>query len=262
MLNESAEKKSRIIVFPEFFLPIQWLQEVLTFSRKNGIVVISGLRYIVYDNCAYNYVAIMQPFSKEKYKYSIPLLREKNYYAPKEQIELAKQKKICNNANEKSTRIINWNGLSYSDLMCYELTNIELRKNIRGLIDLLVIPELNKDTNYFSNMVEATTRDIHAFIVQVNTSKYGDSRITGPYPTLYKDILKLKGGKDNIILTSGININELKNNRKTYQRRLKESIINAFNEKKEDKNQDKNQDKNRMKDPVAGFVLEELTHDE
>ena len=254
MLNESLEKKSKIIVFPEFFLPIQWLQEVLTFSRKNSIAIISGLRYVVNDNRAYNYLAVLQPFKKDLFKYSIPLLREKNYYAPEEKIELAKKQKVCKDVDKKTTQIINWNGLAYSELMCYELTDIEFRNIICGLVHLLVIPELNKDTNYFSNMVEATTRDIHAYLVQVNTSKYGDSRITGPFSTFFKDIIKLKGGKDNIILTGSINIEELKNKRKTYIDILAKSIDDAMNGKLEEKEQVKKS----MKDPVAGFSVEEL----
>ena len=133
--------------------------------------------------------------------------------------------------------------------MCYELTNIEYRYNLRGLIDLLIVPELNRDTNYFSNMVEATTRDLHAFVVQVNTSKYGDSRITGPYNSLYKDIIKLKGGEDNIILTGTIDTEELITNRFTHTQKLQAQIDEAFSGKLEDQPIEKR----KPKDPVAGY---------
>lgn len=251
LLNDAKNKRARIIVFPEFFMPIQWIQEILIFSRKNHIAILSGLRYLVDNNKAYNYITILQPFSFSTFKYSIPLFREKNYYAPEEKVGLAQKKLICNDPANKSTHLISWNNLNYSDLMCYELTNIEYRFNLRGRIELLIVPELNKDTNYFSNMVDATTRDLHSFVIQVNTSKYGDSRITAPYSSYYKDIIKLKGGKDDILLTGVIEISDLINNRDTCIMKLNEKIDQARISNDEEKKS--NQQIRKIKDPVAGF---------
>lgn len=252
MLNEAKSKEAQIIIFPEFYMPIQWLQEILIFARKNKIAILSGLRYLVNNDQAFNYFTVIQPFSSDKFKYSIPLFREKNYYAPAEKIALAKKKLHCKDPENKSTQLIKWNGLRYSNLMCYELTNIEYRYCLRGLIDLLVVPELNKDTKYFSNMVESTTRDLHTFVIQVNTSKYGDSRITGPYNSLFKDIIKLKGGEDHIVLTGTIDIAELRNNRETYIKKLEEKILAASN----GEFGDNKPDEKKPKDPVAGYQKE------
>ena len=140
--------------------------------------------------------------------------------------------------------------LLYSSLMCYELTNIEYRYQMRGLVDLLVVPELNKDTNYFANIVESTTRDLHSFVVQVNTSKYGDSRITGPYNTLFKDIIKLKGGEDNMLLTGSIDVMELEQNRNSYMKEMEEKKKAAW----DGTLPTKPPDKRKVKDPSAGYM--------
>lgn len=249
MLNDAKNKNAEIIVFPEFFMPIQWLQEILIFSRKNQIAILSGLRYLTNKSQAYNYIAIIQPFSSDTFKYSVPLFREKNYYAPAEMIGIAEKHLSCKNPNSKSTHLVVWDSLSYSNLMCYELTDIEYRYKLRGLINLLIVPELNRDTNYFSNMVESSTRDLHSFVIQVNTSKYGDSRITGPYNSSYKDIIKLKGGKDDLILTGTIDIEEIEQHRQTYLQKLQEEITKALNG-----NLSQNKpEKRKLKDPVAGF---------
>ena len=252
MLNEAKNKGAQIIIFPEFYMPLQWLQEVLVFARKNKIAILSGLRYLISENQAFNYFTVIQPFSSDGFKYSIPLFREKNYYAPAEKIELSKKKLHCKDPKHKSTQLIKWNGLSYSNLMCYELTNIEYRYSLRGLIDLLIVPELNKDTKYFSNIVESTTRDLHTFVIQVNTSKYGDSRITGPYNSLFKDIIKLKGGEDPIILTGTIDIAELRTSRDTYLQKLEANISAAM----DGKFGESKPDVRKAKDPVAGFQEE------
>lgn len=250
MLNEAKTKGAQFIVFPEFFMPLQWLNEILTFSRKNQIAIIGGLRYLVSGNRAYNYFSVMQPFGSGFYKYSVPLFREKNYYAPAEVIELAREHIDCVDPENKTTHYISWNGLRYSSLMCYELTNIEYRYQMRGLVDLLVVPELNKDTNYFANIVESTTRDLHSFVVQVNTSKYGDSRITGPYNTLFKDIIKLKGGEDNMLLTGSIDVMELEQNRNSYMKEMEEKKKAAW----DGTLPTKPPDKRKVKDPSAGYM--------
>ena len=78
LLNNALDNKADMIVFPEFYLPIEWLQEIFAFSRKNSVAIISGLRYITYGNMAYNYLCARQPFeSFNGFKYAIPLLREK-----------------------------------------------------------------------------------------------------------------------------------------------------------------------------------------
>lgn len=37
-------------------------------------------------------------------------------------------------------------------------------------IDMLFIPQLNRDTNYFASIVESAARDLHCFVIQANTS--------------------------------------------------------------------------------------------
>ena len=216
LLKEASDKGANIVVFPEYFLPIHWLEEVCTFARKNSVAVICGLRYLVKGKRAYNFILVIQPFSYLGYKYAIPLLREKNNYAPEEIVKLASQGLDCIDPTKKSIHTIDWNGVKISDLMCFELTNIEYRYLLRGNADILIIPELNKDTAYFSNIVESAARDLHCFVVQANTAKYGDSRITGPYKSQFKDIVKVKGGENNVFLIGTANCSEVKEKRKNY----------------------------------------------
>ena len=122
--------------------------------------------------------------------------------------------------------------------MCYELTDIGYRCKLRMKIEVLLVPELNPDTEYFSNIVEATSRDLHCFVVQVNSSKYGDSRITGPFNSMFKDVVKIKGGENNVLLMGTVDVKELLENR-----------VEEKNET-EEKPQPL---KRRLKNPPAGF---------
>ena len=91
------------------------------------------------------------------------------------------------------------------------------------------MPQLNRDTNYFSSIVESTSRDLHTVIVQANTSKYGDSRITAPFKTSLKDILKIKGGEEDVMIVGKIDWERLKKFRETYYTKLQNKIQKCLN---------------------------------
>lgn len=256
LLNEAKRNHTDMIVFPEYYLPVQWLPEILNFSRLNSIAIISGLRYIVVGKRTYNILTIIQPFAYGFYdciyKYTLPLLREKNHYAPAEVKALKEKELDCFDPSTPYLYVIKWNNITYSNLVCYELTNILYRYILRGRIDMLLIPELNKDTAYFSSIVESTCRDLHCFVIQVNTSKYGDSRITGPYNSLFKDSIKVKGGRNSVLLLDTVDFSELHKMRKTYL------VGDSHGLETEDKSTETNkqEDNRHIKKPPAGFCDE------
>lgn len=257
LLNEALENGANMIVFPEYFLPLEWLEELHAFSRKNSISIISGIRYLTHKDRAYNYLVVFQPFSAGYgFRYSLPLIREKSHYAPAEILGLAKHHFECQDPSNPTTHLISWKNLNYSDMLCYELTDIEYRYELRHNIELLIVPELNLDTEYFSNIVESTARDLHCFVVQANTSKYGDSRITGPYNSMFKDIIQIKGGENNVLLMGTIDLKELRKNRNSYQIKLQEDKLQVI---KTGKLEDHKQ-KKKLKDPPAGFNKAKEVH--
>ncbi|MBR6429103.1 MAG: hypothetical protein IKS43_05560 [Clostridia bacterium] len=250
LLNEAKKWNANMVVFPEYYLPIQWFEEVFTFARKNSIAIVSGLRYITDSDRAYNYVTVIQPFNQGSFNLALPLFREKNNYAPFEEIKLAEHGFMSENPKTPSIHLIDWGGIKYSDLVCYELTNIAYRYCLRKKVDILFVPELNRDTTYFSSIVESTSRDLHCFVVQANTSKYGDSRIAAPYKTNYKDIVKVKGGENDILLVGTIRIRQLQQSRDEFPERQKKKIAEARRNRRIENNKE---DDSYIKDPPAGF---------
>ena len=108
-----------------------------------------------------------------------------------------------------------WKGIYFSNYNCYELANIEHRALFKSKVDLLFASEYNNDVNYFSNIVETVSRDVHCYFVQANSSDFGDSRITAPKKTEEKDILRLKGGENNVVLLGKIDVKKLREFQKT-----------------------------------------------
>lgn len=221
MANAAVKGAANFIAFPEFFVPAVWLKDLTRFAQKNDVTIIAGLRYIRSSNQtgsrAYNCTTIIQPFINNGFSNSIALFREKNFYAPKEKEYLYKLGYIVEDPERPTYYIVHSDNIRYSSILCFEFTDIFSRACLKSKIDVLFVPQLNKDTSYFSSIVESASRDLHCFIVQANTSHFGDSRVTGPYNTTNKNIVQIKGGINNAVIIGELKINELKDSRVKYE---------------------------------------------
>lgn len=249
LLRKSYEEKANFLLLPEFYLPIQWISDVLTFVRKTGITVISGLQYVVSDGIAHNNVVVFPPINagdSVKYKNSCMFIREKNDYAPMEKELLALKGVKCCDQIKPYYQVFMQNGINYGLFLCYEFTDIVARALYKNEIDMIFTPENNKDTGYFSNIIESTARDLHAFVIQANTSNYGDSRITGPYGKDYRNIVQIKGGESATIITGTLDIlgvRKYQEEEKANQDTLLKEYLNMKPHMKKRKAQEKYKDK-------------------
>lgn len=225
ILNTAKEENVDIIVFPEFYFPTAWLLDISLFAVKNRISIVTGLQYLTFGERAYNNVCTVIPVvTGNSFLTGFLQFREKNFYAPKEKIELSKYGFSCEDNDIPIYYIVDNGKYRFSTILCYEFTDISSRGSMKSQIEVLFVPQLNKDTNYFSAIVEATTRDLHCFVVQANTSSYGDSRVTAPYKTQYKNILQVKGGDNDVVMISQLDIPGLKKSQSTYLVDLMKSI--------------------------------------
>lgn len=257
-LNAAKEEKIEILVFPEFYLPMIWLSDIMKFITDNKITVITGMKYIKSKKGElHNNVCNLIPVkSGVKFFQTIVLIREKNYYAPNEKIEILKNG-YCYKETEHPIYIIVKNKeYRYCIVLCYEFTDIYVRAFLKGKIDILFVPQLNRDTGYFSAIVTSSARDLHCFIVQANTAVYGDSRITAPYRSLEKDLIRIKGGDNDVILASQLEVGNLLNFRKAYTDFFKQNIANCFNCKKDCSKCNKKFKENKIKGSPPNFIIE------
>lgn len=229
ILNIAKEEKVDILVFPEYYFPLPWLLDISMFALKNHITIITGLQYITVAGQAYNTVCNFVPsVTGHRFVNGFMLFREKNFYAPDEVIELSRIKHICSDQEIPYYYRVSNGKYTYSTILCYEFTDITSRATMKSKIELLFVPQLNKDTNYFSAIVESTARDLHCFVVQANTSAYGDSRITAPYKTEAKNILQVKGGETDVVMIATLNVEELIAKRNSYRQEIKRVVSKCY----------------------------------
>lgn len=217
--THNSQRETMFLVLPELSFPIYWINDLIKFAKRSQIGVITGLQYLGDDSGRrYNYIATILPFTTGLYGYKNTFLciRDKNDYSPIEFEELAKEGFYCVNSEVAEYQIFKWKGIRIAPMVCYELTDIMARAILKGRCDFVAAPVFNPDTTYFSNIIDSMVRDLHVFVVQANTSFFGDSRVTGPYDRDSKDIIKIKGGDNNHVVIGTVEFGKYKKFQQNY----------------------------------------------
>lgn len=210
ILNEAEEEKCDLVVLPELSLPHSNIKTVIEYSWKHQRAIISGIEHWNHNDVIFNFILTILPVDIRGIKDAVPILRLKNHYSPSEEFWINGYRKTVPKAFPSRYQLLRWQGLYFTNYYCFELADIVHRSIFRSKIDFLVASEWNKDINFYSNITEATTRDLHCYFIQVNTSQYGDSRVTHPKRTENKDSLRIKGGLNTTLLVDKLDIKSLR----------------------------------------------------
>lgn len=228
LLKESRIAGADLFVLPESSVPYEFVPSLAKYSDKNQIAIIAGLEHWNVKSIVYNFIVSIIPVLINGVKDAIVLYRLKNHYAHVEELIIRGFGYKIPKPIPYRYDLINWRNLFFTSFYCFELADTYHRSIFRSKIDLLVASEWNKDTPYFSNIVEALSRDLHCYIAQVNTSQYGDSRLTQPTESAKKDLMKLKGGKNDTILVEELNVELLREFQLKYYERIKADNDETF----------------------------------
>lgn len=211
ILNSAEKEKANLLALPEVSIPFHWLPMLADESRRKQRVIVAGLEHLNINNIVYNFIVTILPYKTDQgISDSIIHIRLKNHYSPGEKHLIELYRRIVPVNAPYNYTLFRWRGLQFSSFNCFELADIEHRALFKSKVDFLIACEYNKDVNYFSNIVESVTRDVHCYFIQVNTSDYGDSRITQPTKSETQNILRLKGGENSTILTGMLDIASLR----------------------------------------------------
>lgn len=213
LVNQAIENRADMLVLPESYWPFEWLPILARTCAKNRLAVVTGVEHLRVKNASgrdavYNLTAVILPYIEGTQRFSYIHFHEKTHFAPSERKMVESYR--CKVKEGKQYELYNWNDFWFSVYCCYELTSIADRALFQSYADALIAVEWNRDVNYYSNIVESLSRDLHCYCIQVNTAQYGDSRITQPSSTEKKDILKVKGGKNPAVLIDAIDIKALR----------------------------------------------------
>lgn len=211
IINEAVRCKVDLLVFPELSLPLEWVPILSRKSADAGMAIVAGLEYYVCDDGkVINSVVTILPSLQNKIKSALVKIRVKNYYAPAEIDNIENHGLIPYVVKDSQYDLFHWKSSYFSVYNCFELSNITDRALLKSKVDFLVAVEFNADINYYSNIVGSWARDLHSYVVQVNTSQYGDSRIVCPKKSELANLLQIKGGRYPVLLVEQIDIDALR----------------------------------------------------
>ena len=223
LLNEVSKWRSAsggkidLLVFPEVSIPYAWESMLVAWARKHRIGVVCGLEHRVSGGIAYNEVLAALPYKAGNHHWAcMPVRRVKRIYSPEETFVLTNEGLTVPKAKNKY-QLLQWRGASFAIYNCYELASIEDRSMFKGKVDFIVGTEFNRDVHYFSNIVESAARDLHCYVIQVNGSQFGDSRVVSPSKSEKMNPLRIKGGDNLTFLTMKLDLKALRDHqRKGY----------------------------------------------
>lgn len=211
-------KRPDYIVMPELSVPLRWSLRAARKLAANGISLLTGVEYHrdratkkLRNDCLVSLTTFWPGYAS-----SVVILQPKFIPAHGERLEL---KKLLGKsgvlfkptgARAKPT-LFSHRGFFFSVLICSDLTNISHRRDLRGEVDALFALEWNPDTKTFASLVESTANDLHAFVVQANNRKYGDSRIRSPASQDFaRDVVQVKGGVSDYYVVGEIDYEQLR----------------------------------------------------
>ncbi|MDP4145268.1 MAG: reverse transcriptase domain-containing protein [Bacillota bacterium] len=208
IINQAVKCKVDMLVLPENYVPYEWITLLEREAKKNNLAIITGVEHIKYGKSVYNLIATILPYKIDKDKYVYTNFRTKVAYSPEETRWIQGYRFQPIEGSEYNLFV--WNNVWIPVYCCFEITSIIDRSIFYSMTDLFVAVEWNPDINYFSNILESLSRDMHCYCVQVNSAEYGDSCIIKPSKTDSKNIIRTKGGINNCILVGKIDIEALR----------------------------------------------------
>ena len=213
LLNKFEEESPEgdLCILPEVSVPHDLFYWASTFGVQHNKGMVFGLEHFNTGDKGYNFIISCLPMGLKGQKDAVVLPRLKNHYSPQEEHTIKNYHLNCIEPELEQYHLFHWKGYYFTTFYCFELADIQHRSWFRSKIDFLAAPEFNRDVNYFSNIVESTARDLNTYVLQVNTSNYGDSRITRPTETALKDLVNVKGGENDVVIVGSIDIESFRN---------------------------------------------------
>lgn len=208
--------KPDFVVFPELSIPLRWLKRINYALHKSKISLICGTEYKHYNDnkiCSHAFMSLNH--DGLGFPGYVNIWQAKNQPAVKEGEELAKKYgKSWSKTNFdpiKGHPVYCNNDFYFGVLICSEFQNTKARLSYQGNIDALFVISWNKDLQTFSSLVEGAALDLHAYLVLVNNREYGDSRIrVAAKEDHRRDLVKIRGGDNDFVVVSQIDIDSLK----------------------------------------------------
>ncbi|SER30282.1 RNA-directed DNA polymerase [Pedobacter rhizosphaerae] len=210
---ENKERKIDYIVLPELSVPQYAINMISKQIKGSGITLIAGIDYSIdrSTSTVQNQMVFVVPLTVGGRTHQVRIIQEKLIPAVHEASELYDKAGLKLEPTDRSKFILTKDGFTFSGLICNDFLNIDYRQQLRGKVDALFLVEWNKDIETYNSLVESAANDLHAYIIQVNNRRYGDTRIRAPFKEAHqRDVSRIRGGLLDYFVISSLDIRSLR----------------------------------------------------
>ncbi|MDY0277987.1 MAG: RNA-directed DNA polymerase [Acholeplasma sp.] len=207
---EAKDNNTSLLVLPELYIDYSWLHIIGLSAQNFNMIISAGMKALVIKKRYFNLMISLYPFKDiNKRKNTLVTIREKNNYSYDEENWCTKNSYKLINHLKPTYFLVNHNNVAYSDYMCFEVTDIWARSVFKGIVDVVNIPMLNRDTKYFDSIITSLSRDLSAVIITSNSATWGNSSIILPQGSDNRVVTEFRGGFNQYLVSTKINIKSL-----------------------------------------------------
>ena len=146
-----------IIVFPEFSIPFDYLEDIQKYANDTGIIVFAGTHYVTEENIEKYEKLFASEFAEEDFRKNIcpvvipnsKIIHNEKMFGAKEERALFSHKGMKEGKLNHIFRL--WDNLNLGVLVCFEYLNDELRHRLISTCDIILVPQTNPGPDRFYN---------------------------------------------------------------------------------------------------------------
>lgn len=202
----TQDNQFTLVVLPEISVCDSAIGDLHRFVRKNKVSIVCG-RYFWKDKKGKirNSLLWIFPTTDARYGLSTFTLRQDKIFPSQEELQTVK----VTPAHPKCIwRIDLGEKKRLSALICYELTNSEIKALLSGRVEAVIICAHNEGVDQFDGQAKIFSHDIHGFVALANTAKKGGTCVYAPYHGAEhaKQLVQLRGERQFIVSARQISI--------------------------------------------------------
>jgi tetratricopeptide (TPR) repeat protein/predicted amidohydrolase len=197
---EAVKEKVDIVVFPEFSIPFEYLEEIQEYADKSGIIVVAGSHYVQENNLEKYGKLFTREFGEEDLRKNIsPIVIPDSKIVHNEKMLAARDERGCGFDEGMEAGKVNHilklrEDLRVGVMICYEYVNDDLRKRLIRACNVILVPQTNPSPEIFYKKANSELN------IQFCTGNRAHIMVNGIY-TWGKDKTTIHGGSTGVALT-------------------------------------------------------------
>ncbi len=140
LFGHTKKAKADILLLPECFMPIEFLERFVWFAVKEQKLLVTGLEHVTVNKTSLNFIVTILPFEREGVKDAVVVYRLKNHYSHAEKLLIQTNHYQVLVLTQTRYDLFMWRGIYFSAYYCFELAKVAERslfKRQSGLVDRL-----------------------------------------------------------------------------------------------------------------------------